>query len=424
MIQKSSGLLILETIVFYLHHFFIPYLVYMPFLFLVSQVYAPYISQVSGPGLTSATVNRPTHICVELSDSSGRPYSLHHNVTASLEHVHEASSTRSTKWPWSKQPHTNRVVVVTTSSFRYEVTYTATKRGKHKLHVQVDNKDIDSSPFDVVVHVPPTQLGQPKKVVTGLSTPYGIAFNSQGEMVVSEMVAHRLSVFDRKGQRIRSFGSRGDSPHQMKYPRGLAMDDGDHIYVTSEHKLQKFDIHGELLKCIGQRGKKEGEFDDPRGVTVHNKNLYVCDSDNHRIQVFDMNLDFLRSVGSRGSGAGEFDAPEGVKFDADGNMYVAESGNERVQVLDRNGSYLREFGREGEGKLGTPSGLHIADNYVYVCDHGDDRIVVYETSGHFVMSFGKHGLKEGELFEPRCITSCANGFINVCDFTNNRVQIF
>ena len=51
-------------------------------------------------------------------------------------------------------------------------------------------------------------------------------------------------------------------------------------------------------------------------------------------------------------------------------------------------------------------------------------IVVYETSGQFVTSFGRRGHKEGEFNHPFCITSCADGFIHVCDLWNNRIQIF
>ena len=58
---------------------------------------------------------------------------------------------------------------------------------------------------------------------------------------------------------------------------GIAIDDADNIYVSSDHKLQKFTSSGEL------RGSKEFNFNDPCGVTK----VYVCDRDNHRIQVFD-----------------------------------------------------------------------------------------------------------------------------------------
>ncbi|CAI8046057.1 RING finger protein nhl-1, partial [Geodia barretti] len=138
---------------------------------------------------------------------------------------------------------------------------------------------------------------------------------------------------------------------------------------------------------------------------------------NHRIQVFDLDLNFVRSIGSRGKGRGEFDAPYDVKFDTAGNMYVAEFGNERVQVMDTSGHFIRVFFQKGEGKLRWPSGLHVADKYVYVSDLSGNCIVVYETSG-------QSGQKEGEFRGPRCITSCVDGFIHVCDYRNNRVQIF
>ena len=210
----------------------------------------------------------------------------------------------------------------------------------------------------------------------------------------------------------------------MKCPRGIAIDDTDNIYVSSNHKLQKFTSSGELIKCVGQRGSKEGEFNFPHGVTLYDNQVYVCDRDNHRIQVFDLDLNFIRSIGSHGRGRGEFYAPRDVKFDSAGNMYVAEYGNERVQVMDINGRFIRAFGQEGKGKLKAPSALHIVEKYVYVSDWSDHCIVVYETSGQFVTSFGRRGHEEREFDCPFCITSCADGFIYVCDWSNDRIQIF
>ena len=61
---------------------------------------------------------------------------------------------------------------------------------------------------------------------------------------------------------------------------------------------------------------------------------------------------------------------------------------------------------------------------MYVSDYIGNCIVVYETSGQFVTSFGRRGHEKGEFSSPYCITSCADGFIYVCDRGNNRVQIF
>ena len=262
------------------------------------------------------------------------------------------------------------------------------------------------------------------RTVTDLNHPYGIAFNSHQEMIVSEWGGHRLSIFDIRGQKIRTFGSHGDSLDQMKYPRSIATDDTDNIYVSSDDKLQKFTSSGELINCVGTKGKKEGEFNVPRGVTLYDNNVYVCDGNNHRIQVFDLDLNFVRSIGSCGKGRGEFNTPYDVEFDTAGNMYVTEFNNKRVQVLDTSGQFIRAFGQERGGKLKGPSGLHIVDNYVYVSDWRGHCIVVYETSGQFVTSLGRSGHNKGEFNSPHCITSCADGFIYVCDWDNKRVQIF
>ena len=231
-----------------------------------------------------------------------------------------------------------------------------------------------------------------------------------------------MSILEKKGDRkIRTFGSHGDRTHEMIYPAGIATDDADNIYVSSQHKLQKFTSRGELIKCTGQEGKKKGEFCNPRGLTLYDKEVYVCDCKNYRIQIFDLNLNFVRSIESFGRGRCEFNAPSDVKFDAAGNMYVAEWGNGRVQKMDRSGDSIQAF---GEDNLKAPSCLHIADKYVYVSDWSGNLIVVYDTSGNFITSFGKCGQNEGEFSNPYCITSCVDGYIHVCDKWNNRIQIF
>ena len=378
-----------------------------------------YTCLVSGPGLQSATANHPTRVVVELSDSSGRPCSLKQNVIAEL--VLQSTSSQATPTSHAQQPSATVAVIFPS---RYEVSYTAVRRGPHKLHIQVNGSKINGNPFTMTVYPDPTQLGSPVRVVKDLKGPYGIAFNSRGEMIVSECDGHQVSVFDVGGQRIRTFGSCGDRPEQMECHKGIVVDDTDNIYVSSEHKLQKFTSSGELIKCIGRRGSKEGEFNDPRGVTIHSNQVYVCDIGNHRIQVFDLDLNFIRSIGSHGSGRGEFGRPYDIAFDSAGNKYVVEFGNKRVQVMNSSGHFIRKFGQEGEGKLRRPTALHIADKYVYVSDRSSHRIAVYETSSQYVTSFGRGGEGEGEFSYPYCITSCVSGCIYVCDHVNKRIQVF
>ena len=267
----------------------------------------------------------------------------------------------------------------------------------------------------MTVHPDPTKLGHQLKVVNDVNRPYGIAFNSQGQMLISECFSHQIAVFDSSGHRIRTIGSRGERPEQMDGPAGIAIDDADNIYVTGYHKLQKFTSSGELIACVGQWGNREGQFHDPRGVTLHNNQVYVCDRDNHRIQVFDLDFNFIGSID-------KIDTPFDVKFDTAGNMYVVEYRKMRVKVMDSSGKFMRVLGEDR--RLACPLALHIVDKYVYVSDYVGDCIVVYDTSGEFVTKFGKHGHKEGEFYGPYCITSCADGFIYVCDCSNCRVVAF
>ena len=386
------------------------------------QHVSPYACQLSGPGLQSATTHHPTHVLLELSNVSPQSPTMPNYVTAKIELISKATPTFS---PSSNPPEV-RVTVTTISHSRYRMSYTPYSRGQHSLEIQINDKQIYGSPFAVTVYPHPAELDHPVSVVTDLSTPHSIAFNSCGEMVVSESLCHRISIFDVRRQRIRTFGSPGKSLESMKSPAGVAIDDMDNIYVSSEHQLQKFTSGGVLIKRTraSRRGAHEGEFDHPRGVTLHNDEVYVCDCYNHRIQVFDLDLNFIRSIGSHGSGRGEFDAPVDVKFDNFGNMYIADYYNKRVQVMNDVGYVVQILDGQGGGVLGRPSALHIVNKYVYVSDSSGHRIVVYDISGQFVTSFGRRGPKMGELNDPHCITSCADGYIYVCDHWNNRIQIF
>ena len=239
--------------------------------------------------------------------------------------------------------------------FRYEVSYIGVSPGlqrlygrgsdvnNHILHVLRMREYAHSQyPFTMTACSDPTQLSRPVRVVTGLRGPSGIAFNSRGEIIVSEYWEHQISVFNVRGERIRTIRSRDDCPEQIVSPREVAIDDMDNIYVCSQCQLQKFTNSGELTECIRKIGSNEVEF-DPIGITIHNNYVYVCDSDNHCIQVFDMDLNFIKSIGSHGKGEGEFDSPEDIKFDTSGNMYVADLDNYRVQVLDSSGHFVRMF---------------------------------------------------------------------------------
>ena len=356
---------------------------------------------------------------VEVTDSTNEPCLAQQKVTAELELVSEHTPTSTLE-----AATTISASVTTISPSRYEVSYTAKSRGQYKLHVEFNDDEIDGSPFTITVYPEPNEFKEHSRVraINGVIQPYAIAFNSHGKKIVTQRTVNQ-NLKTIVGGNIQDYG---DTRVKMTDPKGIAIDNMDNIYVSSDHQLQKFTSSGELIKRIGQLGTEEGEFNVPHGVTLYNSQVYVCDRNNHRIQVFDLDLNFIRSIGSngRGNGEGEFNAPKDVKFDADGNMYVAEIANRRVQVLDNKGRFVKYFGEEGEGELQGPTALHFVDKYVYVSDYQRNCILVYKTSGEFVTLFGEYGKDNGQFDGPRCITSSADGLIYVCDSNNDRIQIF
>lgn len=292
---------------------------------------------------------------------------------------------------------------------------------------EVKGEDLDSNTIQELVKLFQTKhIHQMRDYLPfhTFNAPYGVAFNNQGDMIISEWSNHRVSVFkvlERKKTRVLQICNT-----DMKYPAGIAVDNDDCIYVTSQHKLQKFDNDGKLKNFTENCGQ-DRKLNDPRGLAINEKGVYVVDRGNHCIQVFNFDLTFAQSIGSRGKEKGEFNDPFDIKFDKTGKMYVAEYGNKRVQVFNVNFE-PQACTCVGEGILGSPTGLHITDDKIYVSDFAYDHVRVFNTMGRDVKTLASRGVEENNLRCPYCITSHNHGgdkiYLYVCDFGNNRILVF
>ena len=301
----------------------------------------------------------------------------------------------------------------------YEMVYTPRIRGRHQLAVTVIGEQVPGSPCTVCVKIPPTQLGTPVRMINGLNYPYGVAFNSAGEVLVT--MDGEVGVFDKQGKKLRTI------KHTFQSPRGIAVDKDDILFISGSgrHCVYKLDKDGNQLKVIGKRGIGNGEFNWPSGVAIVGDHVFVCDESNHRIQVFSRELEFVKIIGSRGTGNGQFQHAYDISQDEAGNLYVCDAGNHR-QVLNSEGEFLYSFGTKGKGigQLNAPVGVCVSDQFVYVSECTNSRISVFDRKGHFVTSFGSGGTAEGSLCNPYILRVDKDGFGYVCDYSNNRVQVF
>ena len=287
---------------------------------------------------------------------------------------------------------------------------------------------IRASPYSVAVKSPVEKLDTPILTIDGVRAPWGVAVNQRsGEVVVTEWDSDCVSVFSPSGHKLRSFGTWGSGQGQFRGPRGVVVDGEGNILVAdyANHRIQKFTAEGQFLTCtaMGTEGSGPLQFSNMMEITINNK-IYVVDKENHCVQVLNSDLTFSSTIGKEGGQEGEFDSPRGIACDSTGNIYVADAGNHRVQVFTS--TSIRMFGSFGVdgGRLKFPAGIALNEDKVYVSELCNDHVSVFTSDGLFVTSFGDHGNGLGEFSNPRGLAVDSNGVVYVCDYGNNRLQVF
>ena len=373
---------------------------------------------VTGKGLEVAEPGEKTTAVLHVVDQKGKAYTKPvETLTCEL-----VSNNTDTKVDCS---------VKKVEANQYKITYQATRRRRHQLHIKVEGEHIKGSPFPVAVKLPVQKLGTPIKTISRVKHPWGVAVNQKGEVIVAEGSGHCISIFSQTGDKLRSFGSKGSGHGQFNGSRGVAVDDNGNILVVDLYNncIQKFTPDGTFITTVGKKGNNLLEFNQPMGIAIHplNKRVYIADCNNHRLQILNPDLTFSSSFGSHGSGNGQFAHPWDVAFDCAGNVHVADTQNNRVQVFTAEGEILRKFGNKGSGNgdLNTPTGISIdSDNVVYVTERWNDRVSVFTCEGKFLTSFGTYGSGPGQFSGPCGIAVDKNGVVYVSDTSNDRLQLF
>jgi DNA-binding beta-propeller fold protein YncE len=269
----------------------------------------------------------------------------------------------------------------------------------------------------------------------------GVAFDGEGNLVVSDSCNHRIQVFRYSdGTHLRSFGCFGAGAGRFDRPWGIAFDGAGHIIVSENDGCRVQVLRysdGAHVRIIGSRGLPSGGSGNghlcyPAGIAVDGEgNVAVFDSVNARVQVHRLSGgSYIRSIGSKGSGNGQFgEGDGGVAFDGEGNLVVADNGNHRVQVLHySDGAHVRTIGSEGTGagQFYHPSGVAFdAAGHIVVVERGNHRVQVLRYSdGAHVRTIGNQGSGNGQFYSP-CggIAIDSDGRIVVADTGNHRVQV-
>lgn len=163
----------------------------------------------------------------------------------------------------------------------------------------------------------------------------------------------------------------------------------------SNSRIAKYDKHGNWIKSWGSRGTATGQFNTPHNiVSDRDGNIYVADRGNARIQVFDGDGNFLRLIllnvpyeksrhpvlGNVRQNAPDVTAPWALCMTntMPQYLYVADEEPGRIYKINpKDGKILGWFGESGH-ELGQFSWVHgiacPSENTLLVADMNNWRV--------------------------------------------------
>ena len=321
-------------------------------------------------------------------------------------------------------------VTTTTHPGVYTIHCSPVTRGHHQVNVRINDVQVDSTSLTIPFN-PYLDNITPIHTIPELNRPWRVAMTDDGHIIVSEYGAHCVTVLDRDGKKVKSFGQKSGGSGNVKFssPLGVAITPDNFILVADEHKIQKISMDGKCIKSVGKQGSGPQDFDGPRNIAISSNTgqIYVTDCNNHRIQVLNPDLTFSYTFGTKGSAEGQFINPLDVTIDRRGLVYVTDFNNHRIQIFTSEGQFLSQFGTKGSGpgQLSYPLGIVIDDNnLMYITKQCNHCISIFTTDGQFVRSFGGQGSSVGQFNKPRGITFDREGYLYVCDYCNNRLVVY
>jgi DNA-binding beta-propeller fold protein YncE len=274
----------------------------------------------------------------------------------------------------------------------------------------------------------------------GFIYPHNIAVNEDNVVIIggdpfsSDDLNNRVMMFDKKGTLVSEIFS-GYSGGRFFGPRD-AVFLKDRLYLLDLDMISVFDKTGDFITSFGGRGENPGDFgvydnygqeQGPAGIAAGaDAELIISDTYNDRIQ----------KITIEGKYAGGFDvsSPGPITSDRDGNIYTVLPGEARVVKFSPEGKKLLEFGKpgmgdgeffleNGEGDLQGPDGIAVDDQkgLIYVSDTAAHRIEIFDSQGNYVKSIGGFGTGENGFYYPRSLALDREGFLWVADSGNHRV---
>jgi DNA-binding beta-propeller fold protein YncE len=234
----------------------------------------------------------------------------------------------------------------------------------------------------------------------------------------------------------KQYGTYGTSVGQFRYPFGLSIQPvTNHIIVAdynnnriqaltnpiSNSSIEPLFMIGSGYENNAYGSNETGYFNNPIGVCSNPRgHIIVADTCNNRIQLFDSKGTFLRVVESDN----KFDCPIDVCYDHQHNtIIVADESNKKISIWDKD---MHQHVRN----IKTQSNLHNIcvdlNGYVYISTWNETIAIYDPTTFNVIQNIGdeNNNYKLGSFNHPYGMCVDDDNNLYVCDYRNNRLQIF
>jgi sugar lactone lactonase YvrE len=204
-------------------------------------------------------------------------------------------------------------------------------------------------------------------LATNLSEPFGIAFDKNKNLLITDQDGLRLRIMNMKTKVITTIAGNGERGYRgdggpasqaiFNFIWNVAVDDesGD-IYVSDEsnYRIRKIDYKSGKIMSFAGNGisgnsglgglAANASFTDPVGIAVDKKgNLFVSDQVLNQIYVVDKKSGVINLIAGNGttgfSGDGglainsQLSHPNSLSLNPDGNLYICDANNNRIRKI-------------------------------------------------------------------------------------------